>query len=186
MKIALTGGPSAGKTSVVEILARSEYPRLVIVQEAAALLFRGGFPRTTKVATAECQQIAVYHVQKQLERVMQLEHPHAAIICDRGSLDALAYWPGTAESFFQSVGSSMSEEISRYDYVIHLDTAGADQYKKSRIRIEDYNEAERLNERVKQAWALHPNRLIIPATDDFLSKIQKAVESVRAILDRRS
>jgi broad-specificity NMP kinase len=37
MKIVITGGPSAGKTSVVEILARTAVPSLKIIEEAAAL-----------------------------------------------------------------------------------------------------------------------------------------------------
>ena len=69
MKIVLTGGPSAGKTSAVDIMHRSDSSRTVVVQEAASLLYRGGFPRSKENLHMICQQRAIFHVQRELENI---------------------------------------------------------------------------------------------------------------------
>jgi predicted ATPase len=182
MKIVLTGGPSAGKTSIVEILHRSSLTPTVIVAEAATILFRGGFPRQQAPAFVECQQRAIYHVQNELENFARLEGPEKIIICDRGTLDGLAYWPRSEESFFENISSSMEVEIARYDWVIHLDTAGPLDYRGSEIRLEQISEALTINDKVKRAWRFHPRRLIIPRSPDFLKKVTAALASVKLIL----
>ncbi len=186
MKIVLTGGPSAGKTSIIDILYRSDWYEMAVVQEAASVLFRGGFPRSKDHIHVRCQQRAIYHVQRELEEIGAIEAFHRALICDRGSLDGLAYWPDDEASFFKSVSSSMEKEIVRYDWVIHLDTASAADYQSSEIRREGSDEAVVMNQKVKHAWRLHPNRLIIPNNSDFLQKVDIALKVVKMILEHRT
>ena len=50
-------------------------------------------------------------------------HPDCLILCDRGSLDGLAYWPGSEEDFFDKMESSLEKEMKRYDAVIFFETA---------------------------------------------------------------
>ncbi len=186
MKIVLTGGPSAGKTSLIEILYRNYWDRLCIVPEAASILFHGGFPRGSAESQLKCQQRAIYHVQKELEQLgddqAKEKMPAQSLICDRGSLDGLAYWPGDKDSFFAAVQSDMNAELARYDWVIHLETASHVGYKSTRIRIESEQEARLLDEKVKNAWNLHPNRLIICNSTEFIAKVEKAVGCVEMIL----
>jgi hypothetical protein len=77
-------------------------------------------------------------------------------------------------------------QLARYQWVMHLETAAPDFYKISSIRTESALQAERLNKQVKQAWRLHPRRIIIPNATDFPTKIQLAIEIVRGILEHRS
>lgn len=185
MNIVLTGGPSAGKTSLAEVLSRTYMDILCIVPEAASILFKGGFPRYQGRTQLEYQQRAIYFVQRELEQAVAAQFPNLSLICDRGSLDALAYWPGSSESFFNSLGTSMNAEIKRYDWVVHLETAGPTDYKSSSIRTETNVEAHSLDERVKRAWSLHPNRVIIPNSSSFPTKIQLAIKILRLILDKK-
>lgn len=183
MKIVITGGPSAGKTSVIEILHRTTPESTVAVPEAASILFRGGFPRQNEEAHLICQQKAIYYVQKQLEEIGKIESAgNKAIICDRGSLDGLAYWPTDAEFFFDEIDSSLAEEIARYDWVIHMDTAKANDYKLNDVRVEHNSLAIILNEKVKQAWSEHPRRIIIPHHTHFLVKLDTVIKVVNMIL----
>lgn len=183
MKIVLTGGPAAGKTSVVETLYRNSRDRIIVCPEAASILFSGGFPRLKTPDQVKCQQRAIYHVQKELEEISFLEANGRAVVCDRGSLDGLAYWPSDGESFFAAVSSSMQKEIERYDWVIHLDTAAKENYQNNPVRSETELEAQEVNERVKHHWSLHPRRLIIPNSADFIAKLQLAVWIVDLILE---
>lgn len=182
----MTGGPSAGKTSIVEILARSAQDSVTIVEEAASLLYRGGFPRSVDADQRKSRQYAIYAVQKALEEIATIEAKERTLVCDRGSLDGLAYWPGAEESFFEKIGSSMAQEIARYDWVIHLDTAGPADYQTSTVRIENSAEAEEINMHVKQAWRNHPQRLIIPPSSNFADKISLAVRCFELIHENRT
>lgn len=182
MKIVLTGGPCAGKTTISEILVKTFSPRLALIPEAASVLFGGGFPRKSEDGALRCQQRAIYHVQKELEEIYALESKDASFICDRGGLDGLAYWPGDAADFYANVGSSAEAEVARYDWVLHLDTTGTKEYRRTPMRVEDYATASRVNEKVKEAWKGHPRRIIIPHDDDFSRKIALSLEVVNAIL----
>lgn len=182
MKIALTGGPSAGKTALAETIALAMTNRLTLVQEAASLLFRSGFPRAADNAHLLVQQRAIYHVQTALEDMAILDRPGRPLLCDRGTLDGLAYWPGPERVYFETVGSSMEKELSRYDWVIHVDLAPPLDLRRSRFRIESEAEILYLNERIKLAWRLHPRRLIVPATLGFVEKIELTTQAVQKML----
>ncbi len=183
MRIVLTGGPSAGKTTIAETLVRAFYDKIVLVPEAASMLYRGGFPREDATPAVICQQRAIYHVQRELEEIKALDPEGRAQICDRGTLDGLAYWPVSEEEFFQNVCSSMESELARYDWVIHLETAGEHSYQPSSIRRESFAAAQQLNQRTKQAWSKHPRRLIIVNNRNFSKKINLALAVVSMILD---
>lgn len=178
MKIVLTGGPSAGKTTVVEVLSRTGHRKTVLVPEAASILFSGGFPRSGLAPQMACQQRAIYFVQRELENLAKLASEDAVTVCDRGTLDGLAYWPFDEASFFEGIGSSMEAEIARYDWVIHLDTASSADYKNSEVRLESIETAAALNRKVKDAWKLHPRRIIIPNNTDFFHKVDQAAKLV--------
>ena len=145
MKIVLTGGPSAGKTTIAETLLRAYFDRLVLVPEAATLLYRGGFPREESTPAIICQQRAIYHVQRELEEIKSLNADTKTLICDRGTLDGLAYWPISEDDFFANIQSSMQTELQRYDWVIHLETAGEHSYQASTIRKESFALAQKIN-----------------------------------------
>lgn len=182
MKIVLTGGPSAGKTSTVEVLHKSDSQRTIIVQEAAAMLFSAGFPRQKETPFLICQQRAIFYVQKELEEIAHLQSNGRTIICDRGSLDGLAYWPGSAESFFEEINSNMEEQINRYDWVIHLDTTSAANYQNSKVRTEANDVALIINQKVRDAWSKHPNRIIITDHTNFMEKLNRVLKTVHMIM----
>jgi len=71
-RIVLTGGPGGGKTTAADLFRREIGDRVVIVPEAATLLFSGGFPRTLDIRARKAAQQAIFHVQTQLENVQSL------------------------------------------------------------------------------------------------------------------
>ena len=48
-RIVLTGGPGGGKTTAADLMRREVGDRIVIVPEAATMLFSGGFPREEEI-----------------------------------------------------------------------------------------------------------------------------------------
>ena len=110
-------------------------------------------------------------------------NPAQLIVCDRGSLDGAAYWPGSSEDFFATIGSSRDQEMGKYDWVIHLDTADESSFDTSNpVRTESHREALDLNEKIKQAWQGHPQRIIIPHESEFLLKITRAKTAIELIM----
>jgi len=185
--IAITGGPSGGKTTLIEALKQELGKEVAVVPEAASILYKGGFPRIKSDVGAYYGQRAIYLVQIELENLIHISHPDRIIVCDRGSLDGVAYWPKDEGNFFEAVASNKRKELKRYSWVIHLDTAASSSYEHTNpIRTESYQEAWDLNEKIKQAWKDHPQRVIIKNSHDFLSKIRLAVSVVEAISKGKS
>lgn len=185
--IAITGGPSGGKTTLIEAIRRDLGKQVAIVPEAASLLFRGGFPRIPNSNGTCHSQRAIYLVQSELESLICSEEKNKVIVCDRGSLDGAAYWPAAEASFYKTLKTTRSKELKRYSWVIHLDTAGDEFYDDTNpIRTESFSEAFALNERIKSIWEGHPRRFVISANKDFFTKMSLALSVVQDIIDKKS
>ncbi len=187
VRIVITGGPSGGKTTLVEILEKNFGHQLKVAQEAASVIYRGGFPRKTDVTSRFYAQRAIYAVQKELEDLAMAKSISKIIVCDRGRLDSVAYWPGSEQSFFKNLGSDRTTELGRYDWIIHLDTASNGHFDTSNpIRVESQEEALILNQKIRKAWRGHPQRIFIPHCSDFMLKMKIASLAVEEILNGRS
>lgn len=187
MKLVLTGGPSGGKTTLAMALQREFNQKLVVVPEAASMLYAGGFPRKPEIHNIQRRQRAIYYVQRELEGIFHDDYPSQLIVCDRGSLDGLAYWSGNPNDFLNSLQTNVESEVARYDWVMHLDTAPESYYDLSNpLRIESYDEAWRLNEKIKNAWKAHPQRFVIANEGHFLDKLHRSLFVVECILKGHS
>lgn len=184
IKVVITGGPSGGKTTLINAIQKELGPQCAIVPEAASILYKGGYPRSQNLISREHTQKAIYYTQRELEAQITQESQKQLIVCDRGSLDAIAYWPDSSTThFFEAVGTTKEYEISRYDWVLHLDTASLEYYDSSNpVRTESYHEAEQLNQSIKRAWQDHPHKIVISQNSDFLSKMMTSLSVIRAIL----
>lgn len=181
--IALTGGPGAGKTAVLELARRTFCEHVAILPEAAGIVFEGGFPRHHTEPGRIAAQLAIFHVQRSLEYLAKNERQVAIALCDRGTLDGIAYWPIARSRFFAMTGTNLDDEMLRYSAVIHLRSPSAEQgYKKNAIRIESAEEAHRIDKRIARVWAQHPHLLTIPSADEFLTKATAALDLVRKLL----
>jgi predicted ATPase len=181
-RIVLTGGPGAGKTAVLELVRKSMCRHVEILPESAGIVFGGGFPRGTARATRRAAQRAIYYVQRELEAIA-LAGDGAITLCDRGTVDGSAYWPGPDE-LWDSLGTSLDAELERYHAVIHLRTPPVDggYNRDNPLRVETAAEAAAIDERLAGVWARHPRRYEVASTPDFLAKAARAVEILRAEL----
>ena len=180
--VVLTGGPGAGKTAVLELVRAAACRHVRIVPESASIVFGGGFPRRDGFDERRAAQRAIFHVQRELELLEQVQDA-AILLCDRGTLDGLAYWPGEPEDLWASVHTSMEAELRRYAAVIHLRTpTAAAGYRRSPLRTETPEVATQIDARIADVWAAHPRRTTIPATGDFLEKANAALAVIRSLL----
>lgn len=187
--IVLTGGPGAGKTAVLELARRNFCKNLFIVPEAASILFSGGFPRLDSVCGKKSAQRTIVKVQQELERMICDEPPKCNfVLCDRGTLDGLAYWPEDESSFFKETGLVKQDELARYHAVIHLQTPGeAHGYNNANpSRTETALAATEIDGRILEAWSEHKNVYTIPSAKNFFEKAAYALEIIAAELSGTS
>lgn len=179
--VVLTGGPGGGKTAVLEIVRRYFCVHVQILPEAAGIVFGGGFSRDPARAVRCAGQRAIFHVQRELERAANDERKATVVLCDRGTVDGLAYWPLDEASWWSDVASSEAEELARYGAVIHLRTpsfeGGYDHV--NPLRIETAKEASLIDARIARAWSSHPQRAFVENEVDFLTKIGRTVALIR-------
>jgi hypothetical protein len=181
--IVLTGGPSGGKTRLLETIRNSLCPHVGLLPESASIVFGGGFPRDGRLIVRRAAQRAIYHVQDELERLAQEDGALGIVLCDRGTLDGLAYWPDDEDSFFGQLETTRDWELRRYAAVLHLRTPAADAYDTTNpLRIESAREAAALDEKIAWAWRGHAHRVVIDAAATYEEKLAAALAVVRAKL----
>lgn len=178
-RVVLTGGPGAGKTAVLEFMRLAFCRHVTILPEAAGVLFGGGFPRAEAPVKLRAAQRAIFHVQRQLEESTSDDNA-ALVVCDRGTPDGSAYWPGP-DTLWDAVGTTPETELDRYVAVIHLRTpTNQNGYNfNNPLRKESVEEALAIDAKIGEIWSLHPGYVEVPATEDFLVKARHALELLR-------
>lgn len=179
-RVVLTGGPGAGKTAVLEMVRRSLCEHVRVLPEAAGVVFGGGFPRHEDTECRRAAQRAIFHVERELEAT-GAAHNAAIVLCDRGTIDGLAYWPGPVEEFWASTSTDLDTELARYQAVIHLrtPTTGQGYNRQNPLRTETASRAAAIDDRILDLWSRHPNRYLVHATGDFLDKAAEALTFLR-------
>lgn len=190
VRVVLTGGPGGGKTTAADLFRRELGDRVVVVPEAATLLFSGGFPRVSEPLAVRAAQSAIFHVQRNLEDVQSALFPHRVLICDRGTIDGGAYWPGEPEDFFRAQGTTREDELARYDAVIFFETAAAGGLSilegGNPTRIESNDAAVALDRKLRTLWSSHPRFVLVPHNPSFFKKITFGLASIESIVAQLS
>jgi predicted ATPase len=182
-RVVVTGGPGAGKTALLELIRQSFCSHVKVLPEAASVVFGGGFPREDDPECRRAAQRAIFYVQRELEIAGDSHNP-AIVLCDRGTIDGLAYWPGPSEEFWSSLGTTLEIEFGRYDAVIHLRTPAQEHgyNHQNPLRTESAAAAADIDERIVRAWERHPRRFIVESSAEFLDKAARALELLGAEL----
>lgn len=180
--VILTGGPGAGKTAVLEFVKKIFCEHVAILPEAASILFGGGFWRLDSDSAKQASQRAIYHVQNEMQILVAAEKKWSLGLCDRGTLDGLAYWPGRPEDYFSSLNTSLQNEFLKYRAVIHLRTPTIEQgYNyQNPIRVESAELAAIIDDRIHEIWCKHPNYCLIESTDNFMEKVYKSTHVIES------
>jgi len=186
-RIVLTGGPGGGKTTALDLFRREFQGKLASVPEAATMIFSGGIERSPSEEVVMAHQTAIFNLQRNLEDVQRAMHPDCLILCDRGSLDGLAYWPGTDEDFFKTMDTSLEYELSRYDAVIFFETAaksGQEIKSNNPIRNESENKAIDLDAKLQKIWSQHPNFNLVGSSESFIKKVMFGIMTIENVINQ--
>lgn len=206
-KIAITGGPCAGKSQVLEALKEEFGNKLHILSEVATQLLeipykQGGIgvPGKDVEWSPEWQREFQRRViEKQLEdetllvQIASLSQEGAVLLCDRGILDGAAYTEGGRDSFLTQQRIDLTQCFELYDAVIHLNSLATDNpemYEELKhtnpSRFEDGESARALDEAIAEAYCGHEALVRIPAQPSIEDKIAYCKQIIEDIGGIRS
>ncbi|RME28946.1 MAG: hypothetical protein D6798_01250 [Deltaproteobacteria bacterium] len=187
-RICLTGGPGGGKTTAADLFRREIGEEVVVVPEAATMLFSGGFPRSSEPLAREAAQRAIFHVQRNLEDLQAARYPGRILLCDRGTVDGAAYWPAGRGDFFSAMGTTRAEQLQRYDAVVFFESAAAGGVEvmesNNPWRKEGVDEARELDRALRALWSDHPRFQLVPHNPSFFKKIVAGLAAIESIVAR--
>lgn len=179
--IVLTGGPGGGKTAVLEMAKKTLAHNTVVLPEAASIIFGGGFWRLPSISAKTAAQRAIFHVQREMETLVCEEKNWDVGLCDRGTLDGLAYWPCEEKHFWNMANSTLELELSRYYAVIHLrtpdETSGYNHA--NPLRTETAIQSKIIDEKISSIWKGHPRYVEVPSTHTFIEKADMALGFIK-------
>lgn len=158
----------------MDLFRREMGEEVVIVPEAATMMFMGGFPRYREPDAVRSAQLAIYHVQRNLEDIQATRYPDRILLCDRGTIDGAAYWPERDGDFFEALGTSLARELARYDGVIFFESAavgGLGIEGGNPARRETLSEAVALDSRLRSFWSQHERFAVVHHNASFFKKI---------------
>ena len=186
-RIVLTGGPGGGKTTAADLFRREIGDKVVIVPETATMLFSGGFPRVGEPKARAATQRAIFHAQVALEDIHGALYPGRVLLCDRGTIDGAAFWPGEAPlDFFETMETTLDEELLRYDAVLFFESAAVGDISiegGNPTRTETNVEARDLDMRLRELWSRHPGFHFIPHSTSFFAKLHAGLTALQGIVD---
>ena len=197
--VALTGGPCAGKTTLMEKLANEidNIPKVKVffAKEAATLLQQSGINYIDAGADETFQKLIIEHqlTAEKSARVCAMKfakkHPEhkVIIICDRGIMDGAAYFDTAAEfdKILSKYRLNKQKVYERYDMVLFLRSAavGAEQFYTTMDgtpRVETPKQAVQRDKGVYDAWCEHHNFKALENTFKFYEKLDVAVQLILA------
>lgn len=196
-RIVLTGGPAAGKTTLISRILKEfkqeDGWRVITIPETATDLISGfGIKPFGNCVTME--QFQYYVIADQLHKeqlalkgAQEVPEEKILIIYDRAVLDDKAYISDEQfEKTLAHFGKTEQELIAGYDAVLHLvSCAKGAEYAYNfgnAARYETLEEARDMDDRTLRAWGSHPNVHIIDNSDDFEEKINRGISAIYALV----
>lgn len=199
-KIALTGGPCAGKTTVFnslkELLKKDGYYVITIPESATYLIQNGTPPLADRNHALHFQHqilnfqlnrenFAMTYCQDTLKTNPEFFKGYNAIIilCDRGIMDNRAYLNQEEyDNMLKRHNLNELELINSYDIVINLislATTNKELYALDGIRYEDVETAAIRDSITSAAWLLHDNLKMIKPTKTIEEKIDLVYKLIK-------
>ena len=194
VKIVVTGGPCAGKTTAMSWIQNAFTEKgwtvLFCAETATELISGGGMANCASWQEFQRAlvklQLAKEHAWEDIAR--NQKNDRVLIVCDRAALDNKSYM---TESEFRYVCNALhTDEVTlrdNYDAVFHLVTAakGAEQFygtATNAIRYESVEEARAQDDRTIAAWTGHPYLRIIDNTTAFEDKMHRLITEISKVL----
>lgn len=196
-KIALTGGPCAGKSTVLKEVSKyfsNNGYNVIVIDETASKLIRSNiFPGANRNGVLLFQDLVLK--KQYLNEKLAYEYVNntnsdkpVIILCDRGILDNQAYFD-YKEDFDSLLKNNNLREIDLlYDYDLVIDLVSTaslmpSKYETDGVRYETKDEAKNVDLRTTFAWIHHPNLKIIKPTSSIDEKVLTVIKKINDYLN---
>lgn len=180
--IVLCGGPSSGKTTVINHIKENGldigFDRVICISEIAERILN----RNPLIRQNQWEfQTTIYYCQLEVENAYHslLQETNTLLIIDRGLADLAVYLSDKATMFMDNNKTSLTEIFSRYDAVYLLETVHSSQYKKTNIRTESCSESEMLNNSTIKIWSQHPRCYFVKTTKQPKDKVIETIKMIK-------
>ena len=196
-RIALTGGPCAGKSTVLKRI-RQKYEEkgyaVYLLPESATLFIEAGADFLTKDAdlsyiTEKSKLQFQLQMEESMTQIAEACGRPALLICDRGTMDTAAYMPADVWNHIKSDLGVTEKELrdTHYEAVLHICTAakGAEDFYtlyNNKCRSESVELARDVDDRILAVWQGHPHLHVIQAEIRFEDKIQHVLQVLDEII----
>ena len=194
-RIVLTGGPCAGKTTVLSkiesFLLKKGYKVFIVKESATELIASGITPHEDGVGMLNFQKLILlyqYHKEEIYNKALEYINDDVVIIYDRALLDNRAYinnfqFDLILNELSLEIGKKIDEFdiLSRYDMVLHLETSAVGKgynLENNVARYESQNDAILLDVETKNSWCMHDNFHVINSTDNFDDKVSSVINLI--------
>ena len=139
-KIALTGAPGSGKSSILrELQSKGERTIAEAAQDIITYWLEKGMKEPWKRIYFQDEVLAL-----QLEREEEVEKLDGRVFIDRGILDGLAYYQFRGNRLTEAMKKAIEDSKGRYKRVFLIELGN--NCEKTGVRSEDLNEARRLED----------------------------------------
>lgn len=194
LKICLTGGPSTGKTSVINAINKhfsSLGYNVIIAPEVATSFIQSGIRPfgDNALPSIDFQRLVIQH-QLHNERICEkaaevLGKDKSIIICDRGVLDGIAYvneqeW----KSILEKEGIHPRDLLTSYDVVLYMlgkSEIFTTENNKSRYES-SADEALEKGKKVLKSYLSHDNLRVIQPREDMKDKELEVINIIANML----
>lgn len=192
-RVVLTGGPCAGKSTMLSMIqtkfAQRTGIKVYTVPEAATLLVGGGLEWKDMTYEKVIEyQLALLRVQVSLEdqlyAIARANNQTSLIVSDRGCMDGRAYCsPEQFSTILQRGGWDLETlRDERYDAVVHMVSAaiGASTFYNfdNPARFENVEEAVIADEKLRQMYIGHPLLRVFDNSTSFDSKLERVMQFI--------
>ena len=197
-KIVLTGGPAAGKTTLISRILKEfkqeDGWRVITIPETATELISGfgikPFGGCMSMLKFQDFVIAdqIHKEELALKAAEVVPEENVLIIYDRALMDDTAYISDEefAETLYRFGGRTEERVLKGYDAVLHLVTCakGAEfAYNLGNAaRSESLDYAKEMDDRTLRAWSGHHNLRIIDNAINFEDKMNRGIKEIYRIL----
>ncbi len=193
LNIAITGGPSSGKTTIIDRLVielRQLGYNVIVSPEMATITINSGIlPAGDKAIDPITFQQIILMRQLVFEQTCLMAAKKlgdkTVVLFDRGALDGYAYVDKDEWDYvLESQNQKPLNLLSNYDAVIYLE--GKNDFfttKNNKARYEkSADEAKLKGEKVLQSYLSHDNLIFIEAQEQFEDKQQNVINVVENLL----
>ncbi len=194
-KIAITGGPCAGKTTAMSWIQNAFSDlgyHVIFVPECATEIITSGISSTT-CKDVESFQLALMELQIEREKIYEkaaktIKSEKILIVCDRGIMDSKAFLTDLEfSSILSELNKNEIELRDNYDAVFHLVTAakGAEEFytlENNSARTETLEESIKIDDNLIEAWNGHPHFRVIDNSTNFEEKMKRLLKEISHFL----